>query len=50
MKFLIDVQLLKTLARWLRGRGYDAEHVLEREMGQTVDLMIWKTSAFEGGY
>lgn len=48
MKFLVDAQLPKTLARWLRGREYDAEHVLEREMGQTDDLSIWNTSVKEG--
>jgi predicted nuclease of predicted toxin-antitoxin system len=41
MKFLIDAQLPRTLARWLRGRGCDAIHVLEIEAGQFDDRKIW---------
>lgn len=48
MKFLIDAQLPGTLARWLRGRGFDAEHLLERNMAQADDLSIWKSSVEEG--
>lgn len=47
MKFLVDAQLPGTLARWLRGRGLDAVHVLEREMARTDDLTIWQTSISE---
>ncbi|MGJ8633505.1 MAG: DUF5615 family PIN-like protein [Luteolibacter sp.] len=42
MKFLVDTQLPGTVARWLRGRGYDAVHVLERGMGQSGDVEIWE--------
>lgn len=48
MKFLVDAQLPGTLARWLRGRGCDAVHVLEREMSQVSDVSIWETSVREG--
>lgn len=37
----MDVQLSGTLPRWLRGRGYDAVHALERDLGQTDDLSLW---------
>lgn len=43
MRFLVDTQLPGTLARWLRGRGYDAYHVLEQGMGQSGDAEIWET-------
>ena len=29
MKFLVDAQLPRRLARWIRSRGYDALHTLE---------------------
>ena len=29
MRFLVDNQLPPSLARWLRDRGHDAEHVFE---------------------
>jgi len=48
MKFLVDVQLPGTLARWLRGRDYDAVHVLERDLGQADDRAIWKIATDEG--
>lgn len=41
MRFLIDVQLPGTLARWLRGRELDAVHVLERNLGRTDDRELW---------
>lgn len=47
MKFLVDAQLPGTLARWLRGRGCDAVHVLEREMSRIEDVSIWETCACE---
>ena len=47
MKFLVDAQLPGTLARWLRGRGCDAVHVLEREMSRLDDASIWETSICE---
>lgn len=42
MKFLVDVQLPGTLARWLRDRNYDAVHVLERNLGQADDCILWR--------
>jgi predicted nuclease of predicted toxin-antitoxin system len=37
-----------TLARWLRGRGCDAVHALERDLGQTDDRKLWNISTEEG--
>jgi predicted nuclease of predicted toxin-antitoxin system len=48
MKFLVDVQLPGTLARWLRGRGCDAVHALERDLGQADDRALWEISTDEG--
>lgn len=48
MNFMVDAQLPGTLARWLRGRGCDAVHVLEVEMGQTADSAIWEFCVKEG--
>jgi predicted nuclease of predicted toxin-antitoxin system len=48
MKFLVDVQLPGTLARWLRGRGHDAVHSLERDWGQFDDRALWRLAGEEG--
>lgn len=48
MKFFIDAQLPITLARWLRGRGCDAVHVLECEAGQLEDRVLWEMAQQEG--
>lgn len=42
MKFLVDVQLPGTLARWLRGRDLDAVHVLDLNLGQADDRTLRK--------
>jgi predicted nuclease of predicted toxin-antitoxin system len=47
MKFLVDAQLPITLARWLRGRGCDAVHVLEIDAGQLEDRAIWEMAFTE---
>ena len=47
MKFLIDVQLPGTLTRWLRGRGCEADHALDRDLGQVSDLQLWRLVAEE---
>ena len=41
MRFLVDTQLPAELARWLRGRGHDAEHVFEIGLAQSKDTAIW---------
>lgn len=48
MKFLVDNQLPKALARWLTGCGHDAEHVLDRNQGQTDDRQLWTEAIAEG--
>ena len=48
MKFLVDNQLPKALARWLTERGHDAVHVLDRGKGQTDDRQIWAEAIDEG--
>ena len=48
MKFLVDVQLPGTLARWLRGRNYDTVHALERNLGQVDDRTLWRIVKEEG--
>jgi len=48
MKFLVDVQLPGTLARWLRRRGCDAVHVLERDLGLMDDRTLWRIAGEEG--
>lgn len=47
-RFLIDNQLPAALSRWLRARGYEAEHVRELDMGQTPDAVIWQLAARTG--
>jgi uncharacterized protein with PIN domain len=38
MRFLVDNQLPPSLARWLRDRGHDAEHVFE----SGLHLLEWE--------
>lgn len=47
MKFLVDNQLPKALAEWLRQKGYHAQHVLERGQGQTDDRQLWNEALQE---
>jgi predicted nuclease of predicted toxin-antitoxin system len=47
VKFLVDNQLPAALAKWLRERGYDAVHVLERDQGQTNDRQLWQEAIAE---
>lgn len=42
MRFLIDTQLPKALAPWLSERGHEAEHVLDVDLGQSTDAVIWR--------
>lgn len=41
MKFIIDQQLPPLLAEWLVGRGHEASHVQDLELGTSVDGVIW---------
>lgn len=41
MKFLVDNQLPKALARFLASRGVDCQHVRDVNLGDTADAAIW---------
>lgn len=45
MKFLVDNQLPKALAKWLVSRGHDARHVLDVSLDAASDSEIWKYAA-----
>ena len=47
-KIWVDNQLPAALARWLREKGCQAEHVLALQMGQSSDVTIWERAAREG--
>ena len=47
-RFLIDNQLPAALAHWLRAQGHQAEHVLELNLGQSPDSLIWHRAAALG--
>ena len=48
VKFLIDTQLPKLLAKRLREGGYESEHVLEIALGRSPDNDIWRYAAANG--
>jgi predicted nuclease of predicted toxin-antitoxin system len=41
MRFLVDNQFPPSLARWLRDRGHDAEHVFESGLHLLDDRALW---------
>ena len=41
MRFLVDNQLPPSLARWLRDRGHDADHVFESGLHVRDDRALW---------
>ena len=41
MRFLVDAQLPPALARWLAGKGHEAEHVADRQMEAASGAAIW---------
>ncbi len=48
IRFLVDNQLPVALARWLRDKGHEAEHVLELGLAQSPDPLIWRRAAETG--
>ena len=42
MRFLIDAQLPPAIARLLRERGYEADHVTEVGLGDAPDRDLWR--------
>ena len=48
MRFLVDNQLPRTLAAWLRERGEEAEHVLDVGLAQSKDNPVWHRAIERG--
>ncbi len=48
MKFLVDMPLSPTLARWLEGLGHEAAHASEIGMAQASDAEILARVRLEG--
>ena len=48
MRFLVDTQLPASLARWLRDKGHQAEHVLDVNLAQSKDTAIWRYAEQNG--
>ena len=48
MKFLIDQQLPRRLARWLLSKGHEAVHVLDARLERASDLDIWRHAESHG--
>lgn len=47
MKFLVDNQLPAALARWLSSQGFDAVHVLDRDLARDDDHALWDLAISE---
>lgn len=45
MRFVVDAQLPPGVAKWLRERGHDAEHVFDRFPLGVSDTAIWNHAA-----
>jgi predicted nuclease of predicted toxin-antitoxin system len=48
VRFLVDTQLPAALARWLREKGHQADHVLDVNLGQSKDTPIWQYAQEHG--
>jgi predicted nuclease of predicted toxin-antitoxin system len=48
VRFLVDTQLPPVLARWLVERGHHAEHVLDVDLAQSTDSVLWNHAAVHG--
>lgn len=48
MRFLVDTQLPAALARWLREKGHQADHVLDVNLAQSKDTPIWQYAQERG--
>lgn len=48
MRFLVDTQLPKAVARMLREAGHEAEHVLDLDLAQSPDNDLWNYAHREG--
>lgn len=47
MKFLVDNQLPVALARWISSRRHEAVHVLEMQLDEADDRVIWEHAVRE---
>jgi len=47
-RFLVDNQLPAALARWIEARGGAATHVLDLQLAQARDEIIWERAARDG--
>jgi len=45
VRFLVDNQLPRALARFLAGRGIQCEHVVEAGLAEASDVGIWRYAA-----
>ncbi|MGC1951631.1 MAG: DUF5615 family PIN-like protein [Gammaproteobacteria bacterium] len=48
MRFLVDAQLPPALARWLVGKGHEAEHVADCGLVEASDRAIWRYALVTG--
>jgi predicted nuclease of predicted toxin-antitoxin system len=48
VRFLIDQQLPKRLAVWIRARGHDAHHLKEIGLLHAEDADIWREAEARG--
>ncbi len=48
MKFLVDQQLPRLLAAWIRAQGYEARHIREIGMEHAEDRAIWREAISRG--
>ena len=45
MRFLLDTQLPKALARALSSQNFEVEHVLDLQLAQSKDSALWRYAA-----
>jgi predicted nuclease of predicted toxin-antitoxin system len=48
VKWLIDAQLPRALAQWLREKGHDAVHVVGLGLAEELDRGLWHYALQEG--
>lgn len=44
MKFIVDQQLPRKLAAWIRAKGHEAAHVRELGLEHAEDRTIWQSA------
>jgi predicted nuclease of predicted toxin-antitoxin system len=50
VRFLVDNQLPVALARFLRGQGHQADHVLDTGNDEASDREIWEIARSDGAW